>query len=198
MLTGDRIIFSSFHLRESHLRAGDTEDWWLLAKRDLPCPENARHLEDSYSSWRPHRKLAVSLTWKPGKSWQMWGRHGVVAQTRPPPTTIASLVWKGYIHQNLKEIFVILGLLSLAPSIFLDTSTPSLLFCLKSLSTPDCSDERVKQFCLAGILRVKKQDCPTHGLFTYSHLRLYWPEKSKFQLPSADISFCKAHFQTAS
>ena len=93
---------------------------------------------------------------------------------------------------------VLLRLLSLAPSFFLDTLTASLLFCLKSLSTPDCSDERVKQFCLAVIFRVKKQDCPTHWLFTYLHLKLYWPEKSTFQLPSADISFCKAHFQTAS
>ena len=80
-------------------------------------------------------------------------------------------------HQNLKFWILCSPWSSFFGSInFFNTSTASLLFCLKSFSTPDCSDERVKQFCLAGIFRVKSKIAqrtdfsPTHTL-SYTDLK---------------------------
>ena len=60
----------------------------------------------------------------------------------------------------------------------LDTSTASLLFCLKSFSTPDCSDGRVKQFCLAVIFLESKSKIAERTDFSPTHTLGYTDLKS--------------------
>ena len=61
---GIRIRKLLIHLWETHLRAGDTEDWRLLARRDLPCPKNVMHLNPNHT-----QMLADWFTYL--KAWQI-------------------------------------------------------------------------------------------------------------------------------